>query len=665
MKSELFVAFVILIAISALSYLPLITHFGYYNDDWYEIYSANSRGPMVFGDIYGVDRPVRLLVMAPAYALFGGNPLYWDLSAYFFRLLSAFGFLWLVWMSWPRQRGVGILMALLFLIYPGFLSQPQGIDYQSQIVALAAGVFSMALLIRAVQSGRWPARIVLYAASILLSWFYLGLVEYFIGFEVVKFACLAMFSLRERQSWRTRITQVLRGWIPSFLGLFPFLIWRVFIFHSERGATDIGRQLGSALGSPLSIAAHWMLNLSQDSLKVVVMAWTTPFDQLVFSLGPFDSLMALIFGSISVALVIYGLRAVGNADQKDEESSGWRREAFWLGVSAVVFGLLPVTIVNRQVIFPVFSRYALASSIGTAMIMTAIVFSFSKPVFRWSGISILLLSAVMIHYGNGIHYAAENAVNQNFWWQVSWRVPQMETGTTLVANVPVFQGGEDYDTWGPANMIYYPQSQNEQYPQPGLYASLLNNQTVMKAILQSPQDYENRRTIRTYANYRNILLLTQPTSYSCVQVVDGKQPEFSSSEDERVMLLAPFSEPQHIILSGKFLTPPAVPFGREPLRGWCYYYEKASYARQSGDWQTVSSLGDDALKLNFAPGDPIEWMPFLQAYAHFGNQTRLTELAKSMAQDSFVAQQACRILSGMPLDPSTLSLVKSAYCATN
>src|SRR5258708_29862091 len=72
-KSELIIALIILIAVSALSYLPLISKFGYYNDDWYEIYSANVRGPMVFQDIYSIDRPVRLLVMAPAYALFGGN----------------------------------------------------------------------------------------------------------------------------------------------------------------------------------------------------------------------------------------------------------------------------------------------------------------------------------------------------------------------------------------------------------------------------------------------------------------------------------------------------------------------------------------------------------------------------------------------------------------
>jgi hypothetical protein len=55
-------------------------------------------------------------------------------------------------------------------------------------------------------------------------------------------------------------------------------------------------------------------------------------------------------------------------------------------------------------------------------------------------------------------------------------------------------------------------------------------------------------------------------------------------------------------------------------------------------------------------------MPFLQAYAHFGDQARLKELAVPVASDPFVASQACRILTGMPLGPSTAGVIQSLYC---
>ncbi|HEY9152415.1 MAG TPA: hypothetical protein VIN60_05970, partial [Anaerolineales bacterium] len=65
-----------------------------------------------------------------------------------------------------------------------------------------------------------------------------------------------------------------------------------------------------------------------------------------------------------------------------------------------------------------------------------------------------------------------------------------------------------------------------------------------------------------------------------------------------------------------------------------------------------------------APQDLIEWIPFLQAYAHLGNQTRLTQLARTVNSDPFISAQACRILTGMPLDSPTASLVKSLYCVS-
>jgi hypothetical protein len=667
LRSELFMGIFLLAVVAGIAYLPFIMHFAYYNDDWYEIYSANVRGPLVFQDIYSIDRPLRLVVMGPAYALFGADPLYWDLSALFFRVLGALGFLWLLWRLWPRQRPVGILMALLFLLYPGFLSQPQGIDYQSQMVSLAAATFSMALLVRAVQSGSWMTKMALYLASSLLSWLYLGLVEYFIGFEVVKFACLVMLALRDESEWRRAGLQVLRNWLPAFFGTFLFLIWRVFFFHSERGATDIGRQLGGVGGSPFSTLANWGLHLAQDSVKVILLAWTTPFDQLVFPLSVIDALIAFLLGLLVVGLVWYGLRGLRRDPDNDPAVRDWRREALLLGLVAAVVCVLPVTLVNRQVVFPVLSRYALASSIGASMTWIAVLYFSPQELVRRVGSSLLILMAVMVQYGNGAQFAAETAVNQNFWWQVSWRIPQIDQGTTLIVNYPSGQGGEDYIAWGPATLIYYPQSQNSKYPQPGLYAELLIQDTVNKVISQRPNiDFTDRRSIRTYASYRNILILSQPQPDSCVQVIAGPQLELSSSEDPRVTLMAPYSQPQHIQLTGRFVTPPAIPFGREPAHGWCYYYEKAAYARQSGDWQTVSSLGAQALQHGLAPADSIEWMPFLEAYARLGDQSRLGHIAKPLAKnDPFVTAEACHILSGMQLDPATLSTVKSLFCQPN
>ena len=64
---------------------------------------------------------------------------------------------------------------------------------------------------------------------------------------------------------------------------------------------------------------------------------------------------------------------------------------------------------------------------------------------------------------------------------------------------------------------------------------------------------------------------------------------------------------------------PASLFGKEPPHTWCYYYTKAELARQTGDWQTVTELGDKARVQGFVPGDALEWLPFIEGYVITGN----------------------------------------------
>jgi hypothetical protein len=275
----------------------------------------------------------------------------------------------------------------------------------------------------------------------------------------------------------------------------------------------------------------------------------------------------------------------------------------------------------------------------------------------------VLISAVT-QYTNGALAARETASMRDFWWQVAWRIPQMEPNTTLAAHYPVVSIQEDYFVWGPANLIYYPeQVANVDYVQPGIYAVVPNDDTVAKVLIRERQEYDKRRTIRTYANYRNILILTQPTTGSCVQVIDQNQPELSSHETSNIMAMASYSEIEHIQLDQQFHTPPEIVFGPEPAHGWCYFYEKASFARQQGDWKSVAELGDQAIGQKLAPFDKIEWMPFIQSYAVLGNTDQLTATGQLLGDDPFVLAQACQILGAMSeLSAPIQEQVKALFC---
>ncbi len=655
----------LLAAISAFIYLPFIGKFGYYFDDWYLMYAAKVGGANIFQTIYSIDRPARAWVMKIAYTLFGEVPLYYNISAYFFRLLSAFFFLWILRMLWKRQYTATTLMALIFLIYPGFLSQPNAIDYQSQIISLATGFLSIALTIQTILSDK-KIRYLYLVLSILLGWFYLALVEYHIGLEILRVASIVLLVSRKRQHWKQTIATSFQKWIPFSLSPLVFLTWRFFFFHSERGATNIAKQFSTFAESPLLASLWGSVHLVEDVLKVLLSAWSVPLYtskvemRLRYALGEFGLGVSLALFS---AFILYQLKkkeSVSPTSEKDERH--WKFEAFILGTLTLFAGQIPITLVNRHVSFLSYSRYTLVGSAGVALLLVTCIYSITKFKTRVAIASFFIFMATLTHYTNNIQYVQEIEQLRSFWWQVSWRVPQMEVGTTLITIYPFGAAAEDYITWGPANFIYYPNVTYKNHVQPNIYAIPLNRDTITKILEKQGEIHQGRRGIRTNEKYSDILILTQPNPNSCVRVINGEEPELSSSDDARIIPIASSSNIHHILPNEPFHSPPEIIFGKEPKHTWCFYYEKASLERQRGNWEEIIAIENEALSSGFSPKDLIEWLPFLQANIIAGNQERVLEIASILEKDSFAAYQSCQILSAMEMTPEMQKIIQQKIC---
>jgi hypothetical protein len=638
----------------------MIQRVGYMNDDWYLMYSAKAYGLQAFIDIFSVDRPARALVMIPAYTLFGENPLYYNLSAFALRLVSAFAFHWLLRMLFPRQNRLAFLGSLFFLIYPGFLSQPNGIDYQSHLVGLAAAHLSIALTVKAVLTDRFALKLFWFALSILLGLLYLSQMEWYIGFEVFRWGSVFLLSARRsgplfQKAWRS-----IRQAYPTLLIPGIFLVWRLFFFQSERGATDVDLQFEQVRLYPLQTLYHWTVQVIQDLFDVMVSAWAIPLSQLTGFIQQWGYALAVL----AVALVLLVSHKLEESNTREENShSDSLREAFLLGLVIVIGGLIPIAMVNREVTFPFFSRYSLVSSAGVALILGAFLMMLKWRALCNGLIALLIFVSVLTHHANTIKAAQQTALTRNFWWQVAWRVPHLGRNATLIAHYPGVPLEEDYFVWGPANLIYYPERLNEKNIQPGVYAALLTRETIEKVHAGERQEYNKRKTITTYANYRNILVLTQTGTNSCVHVLDGTRPEYSTGEWDRIREVGEYSEIEHVLPEETPHTPPTVVFGPEPDHGWCYYYQMADLARQRGEWEQVLEIGGQAFGQGFEPGDLIEWMPFLQAYAIRGEADRLSELAPLIRSQPFIAEQACLILASTEgLSEPILEMVDSLYC---
>ncbi len=625
---------------------------GLYKDDWFLIFDAHTQGSQFFHVIYASDRPARAYLMQAVYDLFHDHVLYYHLSAYLFRVLSAWALFWALDMVWTQEKKSNFLISLLFLIYPGFLSQINPVDYQAQILSLCLAMASIAFTLKALKSEGLSYKLLWFGLAILSGVMYPALVDYFLGLEVLRLGLIVNLVLQNNTARpKEFVTKVLYQWVPFLIAPLIFIVWRFFFFTTERRATDVGAQVGQLFGSPLT-GLWWLVNWTQDTIRVLFLAWFVPLNNLAFNLRLGDFLIGAVISILVSLLAIAGYNGfcmlTTKAKAQEVLDLNWHKQTLITGSVTAIFALLPVIIANRHADFAEYSRYTLASAAGAVMFLTALIASVNSLQLRLTIIAFLVFMAGFVHYANADHAVQDTEAIQNFWWQVAWRAPDLKPGATLVASYPTSSGiQEDYFIWGPANLIYYPEKQNIIPIEIKLPAAVLTNDVITQIVSHNGEESPLRRGNFLTRDFSNILVISQAGENSCVRILDGGVHELSVSDEDRIMLITPNSKIDNVITQGASPAPPPLIFGNEPPHNWCFYYQKASLARQQMDWQKVAQLGDKAQRLGLHPNDQIEWMPFLQAYAILGDQKQVKDISTRINTDPFYQHQACANLNAL------------------
>jgi len=660
---------ILLLVISALVYLPNIGKLTYFKDDWYYIYDGIRAGAKVFHEMFRIDRPARGYFFELYFSVFGPNPLPYHISAFLWRGLSAIGALWVFNILWPKERKFAFLGALLFAIYPGYFWWISAIEYQPMIASLALQVFSIALTLKAIQSRNRIAKITYLASAILTGWVYIALVDYAIGMEVFRFLCVYLLVNRDGRIgvWK-RLFIAVKAWAWSSLIPLGFLFWRIFLFTNVRKATDIGGQLSVFLGNPVATTIDWFFQLYNSLLNLSVLAWIDQFPAFLQGMRLRDIAFGLLFAGVAVLLVVFAERRIkpsGESKDWNSDQDQVRKEALLLGGVGMIFGVLPVIMANRYVNITGFSHYGLPVSLAAAVFLIGFLNTLSLRRTRVFALYAVIAAASLAHYGISINAVTEEVALQKFWWQVSWRIPMLQPGTTLVIQYPLSGMGDDgYGVMEAANVIYFPKPTGQipvHYPVAGL---TLNSETLSDILNGEQYKQTQYRSHTIDFDYGNLLIISQPTLTSCVHVIDGNQPLISTYDPVNVTLAAPSSKIKNVIADASPVLPPEYIFGREPEHSWCYYFQKADLASQLGNWDDAVALGEEAIRLELSPEDRSEWLPFLKAYAITGNAGRLTQMAKRVIGDRPLRQQACDMLTDIqePLTSEVKQVIDMDYC---
>jgi hypothetical protein len=650
-----FAGVLFLFVVSAFTYLPNLIRATIYRDDWYYAMDRLIGGAGIFQAMFSVDRPIRGPLFEIYYQLFGIQPLPYHLASFLWRFLGGLAALWLFNMLWPRQRRAALFMALLFTLFPGYTRWMEGFENQPRILSSFLEVFSIALTIEAIKTSSLAPKIAAWIGSILLGWVYTALVDFSVGMELFRLLCVFVLVSHDQQnlSFIKKAVLAIRAWAIAVVIPVGFLFWKLFIFHGERKQTDIATQLGYLITSPVHIGSLWLTHLFQSAANVAFLSWGAAPFQSLFSLSLRDVAIGILLAVIPVAAVFFSNRILykENDDQKNVPDSSspnaWQVEAIWIGLIGVIAGVLPVVMANRYVNFTAFSHYALPASLAGAVFIGGLVYSILSSRIRLSVVSALVLSAVLTHYAISTRVVNEQDTISAFWQQVAWRAPDIKKGTTLIVNYPNLDLGDAVDAvMGPANFIYYPEQTNQipaTYP---LYSMLPTKYTIQDIIVSQNRG-DGYRTHVGEINYDRLLVISQPSDTACAHVIDQRWPLFSEVESPQIVLAATRSKVENILTDKESPKLAEFLFGLEPAHQWCFYFEKADLALQTGDWEKVAKLGDEAIESGFQPGDLVEWTPFLQAYAYLGNEQAFKELVGKMKSSSFASLQACDTLIKM------------------
>jgi hypothetical protein len=616
-KDETFPATLLIFLTTLITYGVSIPQLGYYHDDWFVLWSGHVRGAQSLIPLFATDRPFMGVVYSVAYRLLGDTVVNWHLYALLWRFLGGVAFFWILRLIWPKQKYLTTLMAVLFIVYPGFLSEPNANTKQNHLYGFGTALFSIALMLQALKTDKRGWKIVCSILSLVFTANYLFIYEYMIGFEGTRLLLLGYILFQQGfHDIRPLARETLKRIWPYWVVTAGFLYWRVFVFQGSRNATDVSGLAQGYFSNFRYMAVRSILETVKDFLDTSLFAWfvepyqlssTAPYSNLIYAL-----FIALVIAAL-VLLYIFLFRKWQGADLDEAQTPRLLKDFAWLGALIILCAIVPVILSDRQVeLYDAYKSYGLHPIPGVILFVVALVLMF-QPKFRQRILIALIIISVTTQLLNADYWKQYWEAQRSMWWQMTWRAPGIRDDTLVMTYSAAYNPEQDYEIWGPLNLIYNPSPAEA----PAIQAEVLNFDTSY-SILKGDVLNNYVRDIKLHRDFNNLLLVTVSRYSSCVHVIDGRLPVYSAREPLLIQQVGKYSHIDRVIPTGTAPTPPAAIFGSEPEHDWCYYYQKASLARQNGDWEEVSKIYRQVRKLGLETSDKSEMIPFFEALVNLG-----------------------------------------------
>ena len=684
-------AFLLLLVLSFGLAIPFLR---LYWDDWPIVAAARLQGVQAFWEYYRFERPLSAWSYTLTIPILGTDPLLWHIFSLLLRWLAVAGFWFVLQLIWPDRRREASWAALLFAIYPVFTQQSVAITFNQQWQIYGLYFLSIAAMLLSLRRPRffWLLTLISLGGMLL----HMVTMEYLWSLELLRpvflwlaFPGAAGAPASIRQRWR----KTLGLWSPYLLGLAGIFAWW---FNFQRNLPESHTaeliinpgSLSSGL-PPLTLIVQLAQAILQDLIHNLLGAWyqtITPASIILADRSVLISLALSVFTAGAAFLYLQWTYRPGRVSDSTsiapalpgdgpEAPSTWWLPAAALGMLWTLLGPLPVWLIDRQSLLGLQSgRFALAALPGMALLIVAILEAFTPR-----RLAKIILLAALIGAASGYHlrvavtYYRSSLSQNSFFWQLYWRAPGLQPGTALLSADELFLYMGRRPT-GIALNLLYPQPFGT--TQAGYWFLELFHDVGPLEVPRLKRDKPFNNSFRTFqfsgSSLNSLVIFYKPGAGRCLWVLspdDDTLPELPEIT-RQALPVANLSriQPQPADPAG----PPVELFGPEPEHTWCYYYQKAELARQQGQWQAILELENQASERKLNPGNPYEFLPFIEAQARSGNwqpAAQLTEIAWQANPD--LAPRFCRAwenyFDGAPLakdDSQAIKhLLESMACA--
>ena len=455
-------------------------------------------------------------------------------------------------------------------------------------------------------------------------------IEYFFMLELVRYFLIWFCINKIHNESKFRYALIASG--PFLILYISTILWRLFQKNNETTYSLV--LLNNLRSSFVPTSINQLVTSLNDIWYTSIKVWLDSIypSHLIAQQG-----LRIVFSYYCLVLVLFiaiasFLRIISIPKDEETKKVGIPN-IFVFGIISLIFAGIPFWLaglpVNEKFFF---TRWTIPFIIGSCVIVPSLI----SLLFKNKLLFIILIS-ILISFGAGTQFLAANSFrhdwkNQNLlYWELIWRIPSLKEDTVLFSDMLDFHY-ENSDQLGSAiNFALMGKKQTSHIPYFLFYLPERIHTSILPE-LRKGISITGKRYYSSFNGNTSQALLIDFNPPGCLKILDPildqqnpdldaltKQALFLSNSDLINPLNSNKPDPGTLDI-----------IGAEPLKDWCYYFEKVDLASQFKDWDLIGSLYKEVLIKEYKPRDGQEWIPFIEGLSHLSEwkeAARITDKA--------------------------------------